>query len=155
MSEQLASVIEVLSQKLGVAAEYLYPILIRQAYVDGWASIAFIALGIIAILVAIKILRYLLVPVSFTEEHPPIVEGTKEIKTTKNMTRFAAWTTHKDEGMRIITWIMIIPALVMLLFGIIDILAHTENAIKAFGNPEWHAIKQLVDTVSPADNSWR
>lgn len=61
VSEQIMSVVNQMAEKLGVAAEKVYPILLRQAYIVGFRelimSIIFSILGFISIKTLLKTIR--------------------------------------------------------------------------------------------------
>lgn len=56
ISEQVMSVINQIAEKLGVAAEKLYPILRKQATIDGVSGLALLTLSIITLYFLIKLL---------------------------------------------------------------------------------------------------
>lgn len=57
VSEQIMSVINQMAEKLGVAAEKIYPILKRQAILDGYLYLAIFIIGILGLAIVTKQIR--------------------------------------------------------------------------------------------------
>lgn len=107
--------IDKLAAKLGVAAEHVYGVLVKQAVVEGATKlgVAFI-FALVAVVISIIIVRVL--------------------KRTDNKV-----TNEIFDG---IVWGIIIGVVLLVLSIII-----ASSGIKAVLNPEYYAIKEILDTI--------
>ncbi|MEH7521716.1 hypothetical protein V7149_00315 [Bacillus sp. JJ1503] len=112
--EKATQYIEAMAAKLGVAAEHVYGLMVRQQIADGVVAIvgylAFLAIGIAIILIARK------------------------------------YADYKDGNMATVIVLFGTPLFMIfaLLFGAFDVL----TAIKQLINPEYYAIKEILDALS-------
>lgn len=60
VSEQVINVMQELSQQLGVAVEKLYPMLVKQAYIDGVKSLLGGVTTLVLIVICVKLMRKLI-----------------------------------------------------------------------------------------------
>jgi len=124
ISEQAIAVIDSIAAKLGVAAEYVYPLMIKQAYVDGAISIAQVIVSLFIITVFVLAIKYYLMPLNDDGD-----------------TRFEL---QSDIDLLFVILILLgfasFFSLFFLCFGFSD-------AIKALVNPEWYAINKLLKLV--------
>jgi len=121
ISEQINNIINNLSEKLGVAAEKLYPVLIRQAYVDGVISLLGILGGLFLCIVPFLVLKIV-------------------IKKDKNG-NYLAEDWDNEWG---ILWIGNAAPIVA---GLVFVCANTATTITAFANPDWYILQMILDKI--------
>lgn len=114
-SEQLMSVINQIAEKLGVATEYVYPMLRKQAMVEGLVNVFWI--GIISVLCFILIKGIIKVLKLFEED-------------------------MKDENIPPIIIYSIVSAIIIGI-GLIFIPSLKET-LTAFLNPDWYIINNIL-----------
>lgn len=121
VGEQINSVINNLAEKLGVAVDKVYPMLIKQAYMDGIVSAIFMIIGIIMCIA-------------------PYIGYRIVTKKDKNDNYIAyGW----DEGWYGFGAIF----LIVFLIGLGLIFTNISITVNAFGNPEWYAIQQIINQL--------
>lgn len=124
-ADKLSEAIQVMAEKLGVSAEKLYPILIRQAHIEARLALLWAVIGL-AMLIFIGIMIYQFY-------FKTIDDG--GYKTTRSSNwefgHFAFWAL----------------AVIGAFIGLIIFSDNLHTCITAFYNPEWHAIKMILDLV--------
>jgi hypothetical protein len=117
--DKLVDLLRELAVGLGTTADKLYPIFIKQAYIDGIIGILFTVIYILGIVACIKLIKY----------------GLDLYKENQN--------TYADDGCTpIIIGIMVgIILFITLCFTISD-------TITAFANPQYYALKNIIDQIS-------
>ena len=126
ISEQVIEVIDALAAKLGVAAEYLYPLMVRQAYVDGYKGIGALVISIICIVVSVKTIHFVCVD-----------------KKGRTEPRISASDDDAQGG-----WIFVVFMMGIMLIGSIAALScFYSSTIDALLNPEWYAITNLLKSI--------
>ena len=118
-AEKLSEAVKVMAEKLGVAVEKLYPILIRQAYVEGYISLAWVIFGILGIMIC----GYL------------FWKSFKSLTTDNNV---------NDDDARV--FVLSISAFIVIV-SIAAVIINIGNAIRALANPEWYAIKMILNLI--------
>jgi len=121
ISEQINNIINNLSEKLGVAAEKLYPVLIKQAYVDGVISLLGILLGLFFCIVPFLVLKII----------------TKKDKNDNYLAE--GWGEE---------WIMWWSgSILFMIVGLIFVCINIITAITAFANPDWYILQMILDKI--------
>jgi hypothetical protein len=120
MQEKLTQYIEVLAQKLGVAAEHLYGVLVRQAKVEG--IIGLILYGVL--IPALLFVSYKVVSMAI-KKWDDIYEADLEMPTILGIIFLLAITV------------------IITICGFMDIPGDIGRLI----NPEYYAIKELLDVI--------
>lgn len=121
--EAINSIIGNLANRLGVTVEYLYPLLIRQAYIDGIRALMWIVLCIAFLVAIYKWIKYVFF--------------------TKNAEGDTLWEKSYHSDTEIFHVITLIALGILSIIFIITIGSNLDRAINAFSNPEWYAIQQL------------
>ncbi|MGG1018587.1 hypothetical protein ABE151_04270 [Bacillus paralicheniformis] len=111
--------IDKLAEKLGVAAEHVYGVLVKQAFANGVTDAI---IGAVFLMIA-------------------VVAGVI-------ITKIAVKAYESDCGAWDVEWglLVIIVGLSVILPGVFGIYVITEG-IKALINPEYYAIKEILDTI--------
>ena len=135
VSEQINSVIDNLSTKLGVATKELYPILLKQARINGVMDIVFIALSVLALIVC-SILLYQFYIKKFEVEE---TRYSGEVKTIYE-TRSADW-----ELLHMGFWFPV--SLAVIISSSVSVCCFIDG-INAFLNPQWYVIKEILSKIT-------
>lgn len=122
VGEQLNLVINTLSSKLGVVADKLFPILIKQSYVEGFLSIFELLFGIAFCLLPYWFYKY----VTKKDEDGECISECWE----------DSWVAY---------WIFTI---IICFIGIIMVIGNFSDIVTAFYNPEYFAIKRLFSDIN-------
>lgn len=124
MNEQVTKLIENLAVKLGTTAEYLWSILVNQAFVSGIKSIFIIALCSISFYALFRIRR---------------LSGKKQRKLDPS--NYEDWDAEFNwQAATVASWIgQSILFIIIITFSV--------NAINAFMNPEFWALNYLLNQV--------
>lgn len=125
VSEQLIEVIQVVSEKLGVAAEALYPILIKQAYVEG---VEVLIQGLLSLVIAFISLK-----------------GVRHIWKSYRKQRLSDKGIDDGEGFFMFIGVFLL-SLICIFFFVLGVEQVTDS-IGAFLNPEWYALEMLLDKI--------
>jgi hypothetical protein len=121
VGEQINSVINNLADKLGVTANKLYPVLIKQSYVDGIFSILSCILGL-AMVLSVPIVTRLI------------------MKKDKDGEYFAKYW---DDG-----WVGYWIGMGTIgIAGFLIMGCSFQNAITALINPDWYALQLILDKI--------
>ena len=128
---QVIQVIDALAAKLGVAAEYVYPLMIRQAFVDGVIHAICTLIGIVVICASCFMLKYYCFDTVFDDV------GNKR-------TRYDI-AYHKDVEMHIalLLTLGVVASAVSLIYAMVVF----GEMVTAFANPEWYAIQKILRMV--------
>src|SRR5690554_2255859 len=118
-ADKLSEAIQVMAEKLGVAAEKLYPMLIKQAHIEARFALLWAAIGL-AMLIFIGIMIY--------QFYFKVIDG-GGYKTTRS----SDWDFE-----HVFFWFV---ATLVIITGVIIFTDNLRTYITAFYNPEWHAIK--------------
>ena len=118
-SEQLMNVINQIAEKLGVAAEKLYPILRKQAMIDGIEGIAYIIFGTILIWVTIK---FALKIVKKKDKYEELICQDWDIE----------WLPYS------------LCVGIPIIIGVILITTSLNTVLTAFINPDWYIINNIL-----------
>jgi hypothetical protein len=119
VSEQINSVINNLAEKLGVAADKVYPMLVKQSYISGIADIIWIIVSIVIISIFGRLL--------FKSIKNPITDKWND---------WTGWQIGKT----------IITICILLIFVIVFSVC-LNDGINALGNPEWYAIQNIINQI--------
>ncbi|MGF9973601.1 hypothetical protein ABEX76_11995 [Bacillus velezensis] len=126
--------IDKMATKLGVAVEHIYEVLVKQAYANGVVNTTIG--GVLLIVCALSILFALILLTKAKYEN---VRGLyHSFKIPKN--RYAAIA---NAGGGAVWYILISAILVSCVTGCI----YTVEGIKSILNPEYYAIKEILDTI--------
>lgn len=122
MNEQIEKLIRELSDKLGVTADHLWSVLVRQAAITGWIDAAVCVAWCVMLVMAFKL-------VSRKTKEPP---ATPEERYPR-----AEW---EGDG-KGIAWIILVAAMAAtaLVIG-----TNLSNIVGAICNPEYWALKQII-----------
>jgi len=122
VSDQINSVINNLAEKLGVAAEKLYPVLIKQAQVNAWMHLFWLIIGVLMI-VAVPIFLY------------------KVLKKDADGNYIAEYW----EEFWVLPGFIIATALTA---GFVLVGVNSGKALTAFINPDWYVIQMILEKIS-------
>lgn len=122
--QKVTEYIDAMAVKLGVAAEHVYEILVRQQYVEG-------------ITVLIGCLLFVVVSLF-------IARKTTELTSVKREERKGKYVSEISEDLALVayvlSWTVFFIALLVSVFAVPDCIAQ-------FINPEYYAIKEILDTI--------
>lgn len=123
VGEQVNSVINNLCDKLGIAADKIYPVLIKQAHIDGimgiiWFVIS-LAIAITGFIVGVKALK-----------------NPEENDDYAALTNWTAWTHVR-------IWFGFALTLIFTIIAANSI----NTVITALGNPEWYVLQIILNQV--------
>jgi hypothetical protein len=122
MNEETLQAITALAQKLGTTSEYLWSVLIQQAYLEaGLSLINLIVWGIITFFVVKIVYLKTKTPLETDEDHYPKAQWVEE-------GAVAAW--------------LVSGVLILIAFIIISV--EFNSLITALFNPEYWALKQII-----------
>lgn len=113
-----------LADALNTTVEYLYPFLIRQAYVVGFQTVIAWLIPLVILLVVYKM-------------------ATKEKREANKGKEYDSWV-WEDEGIP-----YIIAMGVLIFISIITTMIMIAVAPTALLNPEYWALKEIIDSVTP------
>lgn len=120
IKEGVMEVVMLIAERLGVATDYLWPILLRQARIEGLCGVFYIITGLI---INIFIFRYVL----------------------RCMKIY--WRATDDKIRENINTTMLWLFLPVFLIITIAILANVNNILTALLNPEWYVIHNILTKV--------
>ena len=126
MAEQVTQIIDSICERLGVAAEYLYPLLVRQAYVDG-----------ITALLGCLLFPASIVALYFFYKH--FFKPDKEGKTRRDVYYM------RDDGL--FSTIMLVCLATVAIATFFTSLGCIGTAISALANPEWYVITSILNKL--------
>lgn len=118
MSEQITQVINTIAEKLGIAVQLVYPMLRKQALIDGIMDTFYVFIGLALIIAVIVNFRWLL-------------------KKDKNGDYIAKYWDEEWFGYSIV-------AVGCLGIGIMFITFFFKDALVAFINPDWYIINNIL-----------
>lgn len=115
MEQKAFELIEQMAAKLGVAVQFVMSALIRQAYVE---AITWVVVDLLFIVVSVFIFR--------------------------NIRKIVKWCYGEDDDLRTEAAILMVPAIIYIVCMLVC-LCHIETIVTGFLNPEYWAIKQILD----------
>ena len=127
-TSDINAIIDNLADRLGVAVEMLFPMLIRQAYVSGVRAII---LCVIYVCVFHAICRYFQYVYITTDED--------------DKTGWDSAYDNDTETLHVALTVICCVSVIVLLFLFCQSLTVATNAL---ANPEWFAVQQLLDFLS-------
>lgn len=117
--EQLTTLLTALAEKLGTTVEYLWSVLLKQAYVEGILNIIYCVITIILFIVFYKYAKYF-------------------------SSKWKEWTDNCEaEEIFPIIILVILSVGTLILLGA-SIFEFLPTAITAFNNPEYWALKEIL-----------
>lgn len=118
--EALASILNSLASKFGTTVDHLYAIMIKQALIDGVESL-------VSILILVPIAIFLCLKIH-------------KDRLAYNKVNASSYNNYYEDNilLTIITALVCISAISVFFFGGI-------NAIDAFSNPEYYALRQIIN----------
>jgi len=129
VSEQINSVINNLAEKLGVAAEKLYPVLVKQVYVDAVSKAVTSLVGLAVIIAVIFVIKKL-------------KSGWWKKLSEMDHNRYE---TIDDELSRGLTIAGVSMAGII---GILLFLVPISGIVGRIINPDWYAIQMILEKIS-------
>lgn len=123
VSDQINSVINNLTEKLGVAADKLYPVLVKQVYVDGIKNIVGALIGLLLIIAAIFLVK------------------TFKKKWSKSLKEY------DKQNYECVTPLAIIGIVIVFIAGITILTICTTQAMCRFINPDWYALQMVLNQI--------
>ena len=120
--EQLTTLLAALAQKLGTTVEYLWSVLIKQAYIDGVMNIIYCIITIVLIICSIYYLKYY----------------------AKNYKEWYGSYDGKELEHGIVLGIVLVITCILTLCTIFMFIP---TAITAFNNPEYWALQEILRTI--------
>lgn len=128
MNELSTKLIADLASKLGTTTEYLWTVLIKQAYISSLIGIGYFILVVITGVVLYKVHR------KFMQQPPALADEGKYRQTYY----------EKNDGALMI--VMVIFSVAWLI-GVIVCFANLQNIFIGFYNPEYWALNKILSTV--------
>jgi hypothetical protein len=116
--------IDAIAAKLGVAAEHVYGILVRQQYVEGITTI-------------LGCLTFVAVMFFISRKITDLTKSTRESAKKKSFTEISEDLAHV---VLVLGWIAFFFALIFASFAIPD-------SVAKLINPEYYAIKEILDAI--------
>ncbi len=132
MGEQLNLVINNLAEKLGVAVDAVdkvYPLVIKQAQIDGFVSLFWVVLGILLLIGSAWFINRYHVQKIEVERYGEIIK----------VKRSDDW-----EDLHVISFFI---NLLIIILGVGLIGSSIDNSVNALCNPEWYAIKSILSQI--------
>lgn len=126
MENQIVQVIDALSGKLGVAAEHLYPLMIRQSYISGIKAIVWVLISIVVMIAYAKLILYYFAPYK------------------DNITRYRECSRNDTE---ILPFTLTLVGSYVACGAVAIFCVCINTAVNALSNPEWYAIKELLSQI--------
>ncbi|MBM7600485.1 putative membrane protein [Virgibacillus halotolerans] len=127
---QASQYIDAIASNLGVAAEHVYGMLVRQQVISGWV---WMGVGLIVVIVCLAL-------ITFTIVANVKAKWDKSFWSRAPKNGYAKYLTYGDE---VFSLVMVAVAVVLLvIFSIISV----ESALKV-ANPEYYAIKEIMDVI--------
>ena len=125
--QELNTIIDNLSTRLGMASDHIYPLLVRQSYVTGFTAV-FWCIIYICVMVWIFLYR-------------------KRAHYKKDLDGNTAWDRAKlsnDEGL----YITLVFILTITFIGfLVALITSFNTAVNSLANPEWYAIRELLSSI--------
>lgn len=143
-AEKLSEAVKVMADKLGVAAEKLYPVLIKQAYIDARLALSWSVIGIaMLVFIGIMVHQCYFKVIDYDGCKYLIQRGYKGIGRYKGGRFHTIRSSDWDFG-HFAFWAL---AVIGAFTGLLMFASNLRTCITAFYNPEWHAIKMILDLV--------
>ena len=130
MEEKAFEYIDAIAANLGVAAEHVYGALLKQAMVSGVRSLVYIILCLAVVYMVIRMLKKVYTDVKDGNNNSIFLDGW-EISAAGITASFAGG--------------------IALFILFIAIIANISNASTALLNPEYWALKEILDTIKGAE----
>ena len=130
MEEKAFEYIDAIAANLGVAAEHVYGTLLRQAMVSGVRSVVYIILCLAVVYMVIRMLKKVYTDVKDGNNNSIFLDGW-DISAAGIIASFAGG--------------------IALFILFIAIIANISNASTALLNPEYWALKEILDTIKGAE----
>ncbi|MEC1707409.1 hypothetical protein P9E09_07045 [Bacillus mojavensis] len=126
--------IDKLAAKLGVAAEHVYGVLVKQAIANGITNVV---VGVILLIAFVLTVRFM-IAILTKAEYEEVTHYYGDSKTPVN--KYAKISSAGGGSV----WVLIIAFI--LISSVAGLVCLTEG-FKALINPEYYAIKEILDTV--------
>lgn len=123
MNQQLSALLEKLATKLGTTTEYLWGVLVKQAYISATMSLLYLALSIVSGIILFKL-------------HKAFLVEKKEGNYSRNK-----YETNEEVGA-----IMAVLAVVWLILSVC-LLCGLSNIFNGYFNPEYWALKEILGSI--------
>lgn len=117
ISEQVTQIIQEIAKQLGIVADKIYPILIRQAYVEGFTNLFSLMLCVVFGVVSYKI-----------------------FKKTLNL-------CLEDETLALIFGIICIITILVSLLSFVTFCMNFTNMVTALVNPDYYIIQKIISMM--------
>ena len=130
MEEKAFEYIDAIAANLGVAAEHVYGALLKQAMVSGVRSLVYIILCLAVVYMVIRMLKKVYTDVKDGNNNSIFLDGW-DISAAGIIASFAGG--------------------IALFILFIAIIANISNASTALLNPEYWALKEILDTIKGAE----
>lgn len=131
MEEKAFEYIDAIAANLGVAAEHVYGALLKQAMVSGLRSVVYIIICLAVGYMVIRLLKRIYADVKDENTDSIFVDGWHDLNAGGIIASFAG-------GIAIIIMFFVI-------------MAEISNATTALLNPEYWALKEILDTIKGAE----
>jgi hypothetical protein len=142
--DKAMELLEQLSIKLGVATEYLWAILVKQQYAEGITNIVFAIIGIIVIIVLLCCTPKTII--FFTNKHKELIEDRIKNGTGWNGSHFIS--SGKEDFYDIMIKSIPIFEFILIIIIIWSISYDIEYGIQHLFNPDYFALREILDTIS-------
>jgi len=130
MEEKAFEYIDAIAANLGVAAEHVYGALLKQAMVSGLRSVVYIILCLAVVYMVIRLLKKVYTDVKDGNNNSIFLDGW-DISAAGIIASFSGG--------------------IALFILFIAIIANISNATTALLNPEYWALKEILDTIKGAE----
>ena len=137
--DKAMELVEQLATKLGVAAEYLWAVLVKQQYVDGIADIILVVFGIAVMIVLIIGAPKL--TAKYLNEYTQLRDDRLK---NRGYSFSSIEEDHCKEMYEIIPYLAFTIGLCVFIFTLCFVVSGVKQVI----NPEYYALKEVLDTIS-------
>lgn len=141
--EQVLTLLEGMASKLGVAVEHLWEVLVRQQQTQGitdliWAGIDIVIIICLAIF-GTKLIKY--VREQYAAEKEARLSGGYTDYCNRNI------SSDKEDWLKIFMWLIPIFGGLFVIIAACSFALNLELGIQKLLNPEYFALKELLDTI--------
>lgn len=151
MIELATELIETLCQQLGVAKDYLWPLLVRQAYISGFVKLGVCAGFFISLVVLAKSVKYWFIDTQkyvFTQQDSYFIPGLDKSGKETKINQVSRYTYHNSQDTEWLP-ITIHVALIAITFTLfLCLMTNIWDVFTALLNPEYYAIEQLINMLT-------
>ena len=142
--DKAMELLEQLAIKLGVAVEYLWTTLVKQQYVEGITCIAMIIIDIIIIIVLLCCIPR--ATKSLTNKYKELAEDRRKNGTGYNGSYVTS--SEAEDYYNIFSKVIPIVGYLLIFALILFIISNVKFGIQQLLNPDYFALKEILDAIS-------